>query len=129
MSFVNSVKSTFNNYADFDGRANRREFWCFTFSYFLISTLLFILIEHLHGIEQIHSIYILITILFIVFQVAIFIPIISLSVRRLHDIGRSGWYILIILIPIVGFITLLIFYLSKSQKGSNVYGQEPIKVN
>ncbi len=129
MNFLNSVKSAFNNYADFDGRANRQEFWCFTCSYLLISTLLFMLIEYLHGVEQIHSIYILITILFIVFQVAIFIPIISLSVRRLHDIGRSGWYMLMILIPIVGFITLLIFYLSKSQEGSNAYGQKQIKVN
>ncbi len=129
MDFINTILSVFYNYADFDGRSKRSEFWYFISLYLVINIILLRVMIYFPENDNLHTVYILLTILYIAFQVAFIIPIISLSVRRLHDIGKSGWLILIALLPIIGIAILLVLYLKKSQDTANNYGPVPIESN
>jgi len=108
-------------YAEFSGRSQRSEYWFFILFYCLILiALVFVdtmtgLINAAYGIGLLSG----------VFGLAMLIPSISVAVRRLHDIGRTGWWILIGLVPLIGFIVLLIFYVQDSQPGTNAYGPNP----
>ncbi len=64
-----------------------------------------------------------------IFSLAILIPSISVSVRRLHDIDRTGWWVLISLVPLVGWIVLLVFHVQDSTLGPNKYGPNPKSVS
>jgi uncharacterized membrane protein YhaH (DUF805 family) len=96
-------------YADFTGRARRKEYWMFTLIYMIINIVLAVL-----GFETISML----------FGLALLIPSISIAARRLHDTGRSGWWQLIVLIPIIGFIAL-IFFLVQDSHDANDYGVNP----
>jgi uncharacterized membrane protein YhaH (DUF805 family) len=102
-------------YAVFTGRARRREYWMFVLFNFVIAfTLGFI--------EVIMSIPGLIS---TTYCLAILIPYIAVSVRRLHDTNRSGWWIFISFIPLIGTIILIIFMLQNSDSDENPYGENP----
>lgn len=103
-------------YFQFSGRARRREFWLFALASLLVGLAL-TLIEQvaLDGNEWISSLYV----------VATLIPGIAVSVRRLHDIDRTGWWYLIILVPIVGIIVLLVFDVTAGTPGDNRFGPDP----
>ncbi len=107
-------------YAVFAGRARRKEYWMFTLFNLLILIGLGI-IEGALGIgaggDQ--------SVLAGLYSLAVLIPSLAVSVRRLHDTGRSGWWLLIVLVPIVGLITLLVFMVMDSQAGDNAYGPNP----
>ena len=122
--FINIIK---NKYAQFAGRASRSEFWYFALFYFILSFILgaidtFVINPMLGGttLESAQG-----GILLLLVALGLLIPIISLSIRRLHDIGKSGWWLLISLIPIIGALVLLYFYVCDSQAGSNMYGENP----
>lgn len=99
-------------YATFTGRARRKEYWFYNLVNFIIMVLLGGLDEVLQTDGGLGAIYILAT----------FLPSLAVSVRRLHDTGRSGWWMLISLVPFIGFIVLLIFMCIETQTGSNKYG-------
>ena len=99
-------------YAKFDGRAGRAEFWWFVLANLLVYVALGILI-------QIASIFV---ILYIGYAVAVIIPSIAVAIRRLHDTDKSGWWLLIALVPFVGFIVLLVFYIMEGTAGPNQFG-------
>lgn len=99
-------------YAKFDGRAGRGEFWWFVLANIIAYVVLAILI-------QIASIFI---ILYIGYAIAVIIPSIAVAIRRLHDTDKSGWLLLVGLIPLVGFIILLVFYIQEGTAGPNQYG-------
>jgi len=108
-------------YAVFDGRARRKEYWMFFLTNLVISVVL-ILIDLLigtfspqGGVGLLQGLY----------SLAVLIPSIAVTVRRLHDTGRSGWWILIALIPFIGGIVLLIFMALDSEPGANQYGLNP----
>jgi len=107
-------------YAAFTGRARRREYWTFTIVNDIISLVLSV-IEDLTGIAAETDIGVLI----VIFSLFVLIPSLAVSVRRLHDTGRSGWWLLIGLIPIIGALVLLIFFVLDSQAGTNEYGPSP----
>ena len=113
------------NYANFSGRARRSEYWYFAlFNLFaIISTAI---LDGLFGTTFDMgfgpSPYGYITILYYFF---ILIPSFAVLVRRLHDVGKSGWFILISLIPLVGAIWLLVLVLTDSDTGDNAYGPNP----
>ncbi|MCS0788877.1 DUF805 domain-containing protein [Cytobacillus firmus] len=115
-AFIKVVKESFN----FRGRSRRREYWMFILFTFLISIILTI-IEMIFGWEITEDIGILTTL----FSLIMLIPSLSVTVRRLHDTGKSGWWILISLIPLIGGIIILIFTLIDSERGSNKYGPSP----
>lgn len=109
------------NFANFSGRATRREYWMFQ-----LASLLFLLSIYILGIFLIvlidPSMSIIMMGLSLLYSLALIIPGLSLYVRRLHDTGRSGWMILLGLIPFIGGWILLIFSLLDSQRGTNAYG-------
>lgn len=107
-------------YADFSGRARRKEYWVFTLFSVTFSLLLGFADVALGfsrdgGTGPLGAVY----------SLAVLIPSLAVTVRRLHDTGRSGWWILIGLIPCVGFIILIIFMVQDSQPGPNEYGSNP----
>ncbi len=111
MTFSEAVKSGFDHYAKFEGRAHKAAFWW----WFLFQLLVYI------GAEIIDAI-LGTPIFWIIAGLGLLLPNLSVSIRRLHDTNRTGWWILIGLIPIIGFIVLLIFYLQQSDPGANDYG-------
>lgn len=102
------------NYATFSGRASRTEFWM----YVLFSTLLaivFLTIDKIVGADNI---------LYAVFSLALIVPTIAVSVRRLHDTNRSGWWYLLNFVPFGAFV-VLVFNCLPSDPASNKYGTHP----
>lgn len=108
-------------YATFSGRAQRAEYWYFILFYILI---LFAL-SFVDGITGSFSSTDGIGLLGGLFTLALFVPSIAVGVRRLHDTGRTGWWLLIALVPLVGAIVLLVFTVQDSQPGENIYGPNP----
>ncbi|EGU43156.1 hypothetical protein VII00023_18349 [Vibrio ichthyoenteri ATCC 700023] len=101
-------------YAVFSGRSRRKEYWMF-FLINLIFTLLLGFVDGLLGT----------VVLGFVYSLAILIPSIAVGVRRLHDTGRTGWWLLISLIPIIGILVLIYFMVGDSAPGHNEYGPNP----
>lgn len=96
----------FNHYADFKGKTNRHDFWMTILASFVLGLILGVVAGILGKIG-----YTLIAII----ELALLIPSLAMSVRRLHDIGKSGWAILISLIPLVGGIILLVWFCKKGE--------------
>jgi len=128
MTFLTAIKNAFIRCFDFKSRSSRSEFW-----YFYLFTTIFgfigIQIDRLFNLEilglqltqNINEVAILgPTYIFLYFL--FFIPSLSLYIRRLHDINRSGWWLLIALIPFVGIITLIFFWCLKGTQNRNLYG-------
>ena len=110
-------------YAVFTGRATRTEYWMFTLFNVIISALLYIPVvmnEDAGGDPA--GFGVLAAMIYLVYALAVFLPSISLTVRRLHDIGRTGAWIFVSFVPLVGGIALLVFTLTESQAGDNEYG-------
>lgn len=107
-------------YAVFAGRARRKEYWMFSLINFLISFAMGIIALIVTG--GVGRGYNIITACYALF---ILIPGIAVSVRRLHDIGRSGWWLWIAVVPLLGAIVLLIFAIQDSEPGPNAYGPNP----
>ena len=106
-------------YAVFSGRARRKEYWFFALWYLIIMIGLAIIDGvlglHIGGAGVLQTLY----------GLAILIPSLAVTVRRLHDTGRTGWWVLIVLIPIIGFIVLLVFMCLDSEPGENQHGPSP----
>ena len=114
-----------NKYADFSGRARRKEYWMWT----LYVTLIFILAMIMDNVLGLNFELLGQDLgygwLYMLAGIINFIPGLSIVVRRLHDIGKSGWFYLIILIPIIGFIWILILLCSDGVKEENKWGTNP----
>ncbi len=115
MSFGEAVRSGFDHYVKFDGRASRPAFWWWA----LFGILVYVAAAIIDG-AVLGS-----PILVILAYVALLLPGLSVAIRRLHDTDRRGWWILIGVIPIIGTIVLLIFYLEKSNPTENRFGPPP----
>lgn len=102
------------HYADFTGRARRQTFWMFVLCNFVIGVVLSIL-----------ALVIKTSLLSTIYSLALVVPNLALGARRLHDTGRSGWWQLIGLVPLVGAVVLLIFWCQDSQPESNKWGANP----
>lgn len=112
------------NYAEFSGRACRREYWTFACCNFLAS-LVFPLLDLITGLAKATNGVGFFSVLFGLYSLAVIVPGFAVSVRRLQDTGRSGWFVLLGLIPCVGTIVLIVFMLGDSQPGDNEYGPNP----
>ncbi|ERH27418.1 hypothetical protein HMPREF9065_01243 [Aggregatibacter sp. oral taxon 458 str. W10330] len=109
------------NYATFSGRARRKEYWMF----FLISALISIVLTLLDILLGTYSVEYEAGLFSGLYSLLILIPSIAVVVRRLHDTDRSGWWILISLIPLIGVIVLFVFMCLDSQPGTNRFGVNP----
>lgn len=121
MGFGEAVAQVFKKYATFSGRARRSEYWYFILFYSLASMAI-IFIEAFAGLATLES---SMSPVSGVFTLAVFLPSLAVSVRRLHDIDRSGWWTLLILIPLVGYIVLLVFFVKNGTDGPNRFGTDP----
>ncbi len=101
-------------YAVFTGRSRRKEYWMF-FIFNVLITLVLEFIDRSLGTKFIGALY----------GLVVLVPSIAVTVRRLHDIGRTGWWALIGLIPIIGFIVIVIFAATEGDRGNNEYGPDP----
>ena len=120
MNFTQAVSSVLGKYATFAGRACRSEFWYWTLFTIIVSIILSFVDAGLFASNQYG-------VLGLIFSLAVFIPGLAVTVRRLHDINRSGWWILIILIPLIGVLVLLYWEVSKGTEGTNEYGDNPLE--
>lgn len=121
MSMMQAVRSVFSQYFGFEGRARRSEFWKF-FLFNMIITFAGYLIGALTGAEQ-GSFFPMG--LIGIYTLAALLPGLAVAVRRMHDTGRTGWSVLIILIPLVGVILYFVWACRDSDPGDNAYGKNP----
>lgn len=106
MNLQQAVTTCFRKYVDFSGRASRSEYWWFLLAYLTVAV-----------VGQLVNRYIPVVVILVVL-----LPLIAVTLRRLHDVGKSGWMILIGLIPIVGMLVLIYLYVQPSQPGVNRWG-------
>lgn len=118
---MNWFMTALRKYAVFTGRSRRSEYWYFALFYFLILFALSI-VDVVAGTMSADA---EIGLFSGIFGLAMVVPSIAVGVRRLHDIGKSGWWILIGFIPLVGWIILLVWACRDSQPGANAYGPNP----
>jgi len=116
VSFGDAVRSGFDHYTKFEGRASRSAFWWWV--------LFQIIVEFVAAILD-YAIFSNLGVFYGLTALALLLPSFSVSIRRLHDTDRTGWWLLIYLIPVIGFIVLLVFFLTDSDTGPNRYGPGP----
>jgi uncharacterized membrane protein YhaH (DUF805 family) len=124
MSFPESIRTVLTKYAVFTGRARRSEFWWFTLFLFLIQIATSI-IDAAAGTTVGGDGFTGTGIITSIVSLALLLPSLGVIVRRLHDTGRSGWWVLIGLIPLIGSIILIVFAVQDSQPGDNAHGPNP----
>ncbi|MEY4990171.1 MAG: hypothetical protein RIS08_397 [Actinomycetota bacterium] len=115
MSFGQAITAFWSNYANFKGRARRSEYWFATLFLVITNISALILDAAAETDPVIQSLW----------SLAVFLPSLAVLVRRLHDTNRSGWWVLIALVPLVGFIVLIVFTVQDSQGIDNRYGLNP----
>jgi uncharacterized membrane protein YhaH (DUF805 family) len=111
MNMIEAVKAVFSKYATFEGRARRSEYWWF----FLFSMIIAIVLNLIRP-GVLGGIWSLVTLL----------PSLAVGARRLHDIDRTGWWLLIGFIPLIGWIVLIVFFATRGQPGANRFGADPL---
>jgi uncharacterized membrane protein YhaH (DUF805 family) len=134
MSFTDAVRTCINKFATFDGRATRSEFWWFYLFAALVGFIGYvpILILTVIGASSndgaISSIFTILTVIFwivwLIVVIALYIPLLAVGSRRLHDRGQSGWLQLLYLVP-CGNIVLIVFFVMEGTPGDNAYGPKP----
>ena len=124
MSFTDAVQNVLmNNYANWDGRASRSEYWWFVLFILIVNIVTFVIDSTLGTMVTYDMGYV-----GLIAFLALLLPTVSVSVRRLHDIGKSGWWILLAIIPIVNFIgifVILVLTLMEGEEHPNQYGNVP----
>jgi uncharacterized membrane protein YhaH (DUF805 family) len=115
MGFGQAISSGFSNYVNFSNRASRSEYW-FWVLFVLIADVVAIAIDAAIGMQIVSSL----------FGLAVLLPGLAVTVRRLHDLDRTGWWIFLGLIPLVGAIILIIWFCSKGTDGQNRFGADPL---
>ncbi len=110
MTFVQAVQVCLRKYVDFSGRASRSEFWWF----FLFQVVVMLLVA-LVGSDTLSGLVALVLLL----------PSLAVGARRLHDVGKSGWLLLVYLIPLIGFLVLIYFWVQPTLPEGNAYGAAP----
>lgn len=118
---MNWYLEVLKKYAVFSGRARRKEYWFFVLFNIIISIVLAVI----DGVTGSFSPEAGMGLLGGIYTLAVLIPGIAVSVRRLHDTERSGWWLLIALVPLIGAIVLLVFMVQDSKPGQNQYGANP----
>lgn len=111
MSFNWFLNPVMNHYVDFEGRATRQAYWMFV----LVQFIIYFSLSLIEGITDLDY-------MTVAFSVMVFLPSLAIGVRRLHDIGKSGWWFLLSFIPFIGVIILIVFLAKKGNPQANAYG-------
>ena len=123
---MHAMLEPYRRYADFQGRASRSEYWMFALFFFIVVVGIVIVRTVLVAIGG-ETLGYLAAAVYVLFVLGSLIPSIAVGIRRLHDTGRSAWWILIAFIPLIGSIVLLVFYCLPSTPGPNRFGPQPGK--
>jgi len=115
MGFGDAISAGFSNYVNFSGRACRSEYWYWVL-FVIVGSIVAVIIDRIIGIRLIDTI----------FGLATIVPSIAVSVRRLHDIDRTGWWLLIDFVPLIGWIVLIVWFCTAGTAGSNRFGPDPL---
>lgn len=118
---MNRYVEAFKKYAEFNGRSRREEYWMFVLFNFLFA-IIAIVLDNVFGLAMRNIGY---GPIYILYALATLIPGLALTVRRLHDTGKSGWMVLISLIPLIGSIWLLVLLATEGESKENQYGPNP----
>lgn len=111
-------------YFDFKGRARRKEYWMFTlFNFIFVAIIEIIEIMIMLSTNSYNGSFLL-----VLYYLLTMIPSLAVGVRRLHDIGESGWMLLVGFIPLAGAIWLIVLFCKDSQPGSNLWGDNPKEI-
>lgn len=105
----------YKNYANFNGRDTRQQYWMF-YLFYIIAYIVLNIVDAVLGTGGLLS---------GIFALASFVPAIAIAARRLHDINKSGWWQLLVLIPIIGAIVLIVFLVKQGEDGENRFGADP----
>ncbi len=133
MSFMDAVKNVYRNYVTFSGRAPRSEYWWYILFSVLVSIVIMI-VEGALGLGQgnfssgdggFSANYAGGPLSFI-WSLGNLLPSLAVGVRRLHDTDRSGWWLLLALVPVIGAIVLIVFFATKGTGGGNRFGNDPL---
>lgn len=133
-NLITAYKSMFKKYAQFNGRSRRSEYWLASLMNYIVvmaSYLIIFILAVIAGVsggsssEAIAGVAVVCMLLLAVYSIVLLVPSLAMSVRRLHDTGRSGWFLLLSLVPIVGGIIVFVFSVLDSQPGVNQYGPNP----
>lgn len=124
MGFGDAVRAVMSKYATFSGRARRAEFWYWFLAIILAEIVLGIIGGVLASVSD--SLSMVSMLLLAVLVIAIIVPTLAVTVRRLHDTGRSGWWWFIGAVPAIGPILLIVWYCTPGTPGSNAFGPDPI---
>lgn len=112
---MNWYLAVLKNYAGFSGRARRMEYWMFTLFNAVIIAVLDLIGMAVRAGTYLGGLY----------SLAVLIPSLAVAVRRLHDTGKSGWWVLIAIVPLIGWIVLLVFMVLPGDRGDNAHGPDP----
>lgn len=132
MTFTEAVRSGFSNYVTFSGRSRRSAYW-FWMLFVIVVSILALIIDGVlfpglmtaEVVDGMASVQANGGPVVAVATLALFLPGLAVSVRRLHDTDRSGWWLLLGLIPIVGIIVLIVWYCTEGTRGANRFGADP----
>ena len=122
MNFTQAVETGFRKYVVFSGRARRSEFWYWILFTTVVSLVLTIVDVALFASSSEYTSGPFSSL----FSLATLLPSIAISVRRLHDLDKSGWWLLLSFIPLIGFIVLIIWFASRGTEGDNRFGPDPL---
>lgn len=123
MRFSEAYKTCFKKYATFKGRARRKEYWYFVLFVFLISLAIGFVSGFIVGLFDLDESFI--TVCSAIVSLAVLLPSLAVQCRRLHDTGKSGWLLLLYLVPLAGAIAMFVFMCLKGNEGPNEYGPDP----
>ncbi len=112
---MNYYISVLKQYAEFSGRSSRKEYWMFVLFNFIISLGISFIAQSMD-----------MPMLSTVYSLGIFLPSLGVGIRRLHDVNKSGWMLLISLIPLIGWIWIIVLMATKGDEGENQYGPAPV---
>ena len=121
---MNYYIEAFKRYVDFNGRSSRSEYWYFILFNLIVSMVLVIIDLAIGTYDKQSNLGLLSGL----YQLAVFLPALALAVRRLHDTDRSGWFVLLVLLPIVGTIVYIVLLVLPSDSKKNKYGSVPKKL-
>ena len=116
MTFSEAIKTGFQKFLDFDGRAGRAEFWLWVL-FLTLARIIFYILDpaSLSGGP-----------VSMVFSIVTFLPSLAVSVRRIHDVGKSGWWLFCFGVPLVGWFFTLMWMITRGNIGENLYGDDPL---
>jgi uncharacterized membrane protein YhaH (DUF805 family) len=118
MDFGQAIKTCLNKYVTFSGRAQRSEYWYFFLFTILVNVAASVLDSAIFGD---------LPVLYLISTLALILPSIAAGVRRLHDTDKSGWWLLLSFIPVVGIIVLIVFFCQRGTVGPNQFGPDPLQ--